>query len=128
MELAIAYELLAQVSMQEHQREQAGYCAMRALMLGSRLPGLTPVVGRAYASLCLVESAAEKSSSWTVARYKRKALDTCEQLGELGQLSYTLLAAGVLDAGQARWTSATDNLARATAISEQLKDKRQWEE
>ena len=127
IELAIAYELLAQVSMMEHQREQAGYCAMRALHLGQSLPTLTPVVARAYASLCLVESAAEKSSSWMVARYKRKALETCEQLGELGQLGYTLLAAGVLDAGQARWTNARDNLGRAAAIYEQLKNKKQWE-
>ena len=59
LELAIAYELLAQVCMQEHQREQAGYCAMRSLTLGQSLPNLTPVVGRAYASLCLVESAGE---------------------------------------------------------------------
>ncbi len=128
MELAIAYELLSQVLMEEHQREQAGYCAMRALTIGYSLPTLSPVVGRAYASLCLIESAAEKSSAWMVRRYKRKALETCEQLGELGQLSYTLLAAGVLDAGQARWAMATDNLARSGSISEQLRDKRQWEQ
>ena len=128
MELAVAYELLSQVLMQEHQREQAGYCAMRALMLGCSIGTLSPVVGRAYASLCLIESAAEKSSAWTVRRYKRKALETCEQLGELGQLSYTLLAAGVLDAGQARWEMATDNLTRSASISEQLHDKRQWEQ
>ena len=128
MELAVAYELLSEVLMQEHQREQAGYCAMRALMLGCSIGTLSPVVGRAYASLCLIESAAEKSSAWTVRRYKRKALETCEQLGELGQLSYTLLAAGVLDAGQARWEMATDNLARSASISEQLRDMRQWEQ
>ena len=65
----------------EHQRVQAGYCAMRALALGQSLPCLTPVVGRAYASLCLVESAAEKSSSWTISRYKRKALETTRVKG-----------------------------------------------
>ena len=82
--------------MQEHRREEAGYCAMRALSLGMSLPHVTPVVGRAYASLCLVESAAEKASGTKIRRYKRKA----EQFGELAQLSYTLLAAGVIDAGQ----------------------------
>jgi hypothetical protein len=128
MELAVAYELLSQVLMQEHQREQAGYCAMRALMLGCSIGTLSPVVGRAYASLCLIESAAEKSSAWTVRRYKRKALETCEQSGELGQLSYTFLAAGVLDAGQARWEMATDNLKRSASYSKQLHDDRQWEQ
>ena len=128
LELAIAYELLAQVSMQEHCPEQAGYCAMRALDIGKSLPTITPVVGRAYASLMLVESASEKSSSWMVARYKRKALETCEKLNELGQLSYTLHAAGVHDAGQARWASAQDNLGQAAAYAAKLKDMRQWEE
>ena len=70
----------------------------------------------------------DSSSTWTVNRYKRRALENCEQMGELGQLSYTLLAAGVLDAGQARWGDANDNLARAASICIQLKDRKQWEE
>ena len=36
-----------------------------------------------------------RSSAGTVQRYKRKALETCDLLGELGQLTYTLQAAGV---------------------------------
>ena len=44
------------------------YRAMRALALSQALPVLTPVVGRAYASLCLVESAAEKSSQRKIRR------------------------------------------------------------
>ena len=128
LETAIAFELLAQVSMQEHKREQAGYCAMRALRLGRSLTEITPVVGRAYASLCLVESAKEKTSKTTIAKYKRKALDTCTELNELQQLSYTLLTFGGLAAGEASWDDASDNLKQSASIAERLKDKRQWEE
>ena len=60
--------------------------------------------------------------------YKRKAQQACDQLGELGQLTYTLQAAGVAYAGNARWSEAVESLFRAAEIAEQLRDKRQWEE
>lgn len=101
---------------------------MRSLNLGLSLSTLTPVVARAYASLCLVESSSDNASTRTIQTYKRQALKSCELLGELGQLSYTLLAAGVQNAGNAMWAEAVDNLSRAAQIAEQLKDKRQWEE
>ena len=128
LDQAIAYELLAQVSMQEHKREQAGYCAMRALRLGQTLPHLTPVVGRAYASLFLVESAADKASLWTIKRYRAKAKKISSLFGESGQLLQNYLNAGVLDAGQARWADARDNLRSAAKIAHDLKALRQREE
>ena len=127
-EAANAYELLSRVCMLEHKRLQAGYCAMRALNMGLALPSLRPVVARAYASLCLVESASQRSNSSLVQRYKRNALHTCDLLGELGQLTFTLQAAGVHYAGNARWWEAVDSLSRAADIAKQLQDKRQWEE
>lgn len=127
IEQAIAYELLARVSMTEHERVHAGYCAMRALNIGLSLPTLHPVVARSYATLCLVESA--KASGNTMVRiYKRRAMQACDALGELGQLTYTLQAAGVHYAGNARWKDAVESLSRAAEYSAQLRDKRQWEE
>ena len=128
MEQAIAYELLAQVCMEEHQRVAAGYCAMRSLNLGLSLSTLTPVVARSYASLLLVEASSYQSSTRTIQMYKRKALKSCELLGELGSLSYTLLNAGVQNVGNAMWAEAVDNLSRAAQIAEQLKNKKRWEE
>ncbi|KAL1515655.1 hypothetical protein AB1Y20_002273 [Prymnesium parvum] len=127
-EAANAYELLGRVSLLDHRRLQAGYFAIRALNLGLSLPVLTPVVARAYASLCLVESASHHSRSSMVDLYKRKALETAELLGELGQVSFTLQAAGVHYAGNARWEAANEYLSRAAEIALQLQDKRQWEE
>ena len=128
LEQAICYELLAQVSMQEHKREQAGYCAMRALRLGQTLPHMTPVVGRAYLSLCLVESSADKASLWTIRRYRAKARKICFSLGESGQLAQNHFATGVLDAGQARWADARENLHAAAKIAGDLKNAHQREE
>jgi len=127
IEQASAYELLAQLSLVEHKIAQAGYCAMTALNFGYRLPFLTPVVARSYASLLQV-AASSGGSNRQVQSYKRKALDTCEQLYELSLLSYTLLAVGANDAGNARWADAEGNLQTAVGHVFQLKDKRMWEE
>lgn len=43
--------------LQEHNVLLASYCAMRALNMGEELGNLTPVVARAYASLCLTSAA-----------------------------------------------------------------------
>jgi len=113
--------------MTDHKRIQAGYCAMKALNIGLRLPTLDPVVARSYATLCLVESAKASGGS-KVRAYKKRAMQACDALGELGQLTYTLQAAGVHYAGNARWKDAVDSLTRAADYSHQLRDKRQWEE
>ncbi len=127
-ELAVAYELLVKVAMHEHLTAQAGYCAMRALNIGLSLRVLHPVVARAYASLCLVAAAA---ASPRVEMYKQKALQACRSEGAeggLGQLAYALLAAGIHNAGFARWRDAQSNFESAAEISADLRDKRQWEE
>ena len=76
MELALAYELMSRVAMQEHDVSLASYCATRALQLGQQLEHLTPVVARAYASLCLT-SAADKRQREAL-RFKDLALSSCK--------------------------------------------------
>lgn len=55
-------------------------------------------------------------------------MQACDVLGELALLTYTLQAAGVHYAGNARWDDAVESLSRAAEYALQLQDKRQWEE
>jgi len=126
METALCYELLSRVTMQEHNVPLASYCAMRALTLGEQLEHLTPVVARAYASLCLTSAADRRQTEAT--RFRELALHTCKQLGELGLFSYTLTAAAVNEASQAHWSQAVANLKQAIKMSDDLGSKGQWEE
>jgi len=126
LETANAYELLSRVAMQEHNVLLGSYCAMRALTLGEELEHLTPVVARSYASLCLTSAAERRQAEAN--EFRELALTSCKQLGELGLLAYTLTAAAMNDAGQARWAPAVANLDRAIKESAALGAKGQWEE
>ena len=68
--------MCACVRVQEHDVPLASYCATRALQLGQRLEHLTPVVARAYASLCLT-CAADKRQKEAL-RFKDLALSSCK--------------------------------------------------
>ena len=180
METALAYELLYRVCMQDHNVALGGYCAMRALELGSQLENLTPVVARAYAALSLTSAllpccpaalltallpccryaalsltsallpccpaalltallpccryaalsltSAVDMKTREAAEFRQLALSSCQQLGELGLLAYTLTISAVNEAGQGVWVSAVENIAKATKISHDLGDKFQEEE
>lgn len=127
IELAEAYELLGKAFFDDHLRAEASYCAMRALNLGLRLATVTPVVARAYASLTLIAASSIGGGGSSARRYKRKALESCRGLDELGNLAETLQAAAVLSAGQATWADAVQNLSEATQICDDLHDKPSWE-
>jgi len=128
IELAEAYAALGKAFFDDHLVEEASYCVMRALNLGLRLSTVTPVVARAYASLMLIAASSIGGGRSSARRYKRKALESCRNLDELGNLGATQMAAAVVSAGQATWADAVQNLAEATQICDDLHDKRSWEE
>jgi len=112
--------------MADNDAPTAHLCGCRALDIGLKLPHLLPVVARSYASLILT-SAAQRQAK-LAKRYKRLALNACEQLSELGLLSYTLTAAAVTDASQGQWEAGTSSLKDAAQWSQKIGDQRQWEE
>jgi hypothetical protein len=72
--------------MQEHDVPLASYCATRALQLGQQLEHLTPVVARAYASLCLTSAADMRQRE--ALRFKDLALSSCKVQGEYSYYAY----------------------------------------
>ena len=124
---AEAYSLLAEISIQEHAIQVAGYCATRALQLALSLPVLHPVVGRALVSRCMY-AAVKGDPGRKVRCYMRQALATCDALGEELHFAETLIAVGFQSAANARWSEAEGYFDTAAAIFKKQRFQRKLEE
>jgi len=135
LELAMAYELLAQIALGEQRHQLAEYLALSAAQNGMRLRSLQPVVPRAYA-LLFTTGAAHGSgitARWRTARYARRYNLASSSLPGSGGQTFELLdmyvasaekshprRRGLLPSIQFRGTSRDG---KGAAIERKLKDE-----
>jgi class 3 adenylate cyclase len=97
--------------------------SLKALNLAEQL-GPGPELVRAYTNTCIVASLIPLPP---VARlYSRLALATARRTAQLGPYAYALNYTAVYAVGVCDWQQAEERLFEATAVADELGDRRQW--
>jgi len=124
-EVARTYERMAEIHYLVNEPEMLVHAFLVSGNL-ARASGLKPELARAYANLGL---AAGLIPMHRVAEaYRRRAMETAAEAGQLAAQAWVLFVPSVYDAGIGNWEQATRNLGEAMDIYERLQDRAHWGE
>jgi predicted ATPase/DNA-binding SARP family transcriptional activator len=125
IEAARVFERLTELYYFNDQMIPTCYAALRALNL-SESYGISQELVRTYANACIAASALPFPALGDA--YSRRARQTARQVQHLPAHAYSLLCAGVHDAGLGRWGAARAAMEESMTIAAACGDQRLWEE
>jgi class 3 adenylate cyclase/tetratricopeptide (TPR) repeat protein len=123
LEIAKAYERLSQIHYLANNPLPGLYAILSSLIAAERA-GLSPELARAYAGMCV--AAAVFSLPSLAQTYRRRALNTIEQLHDLDAEAWVMSTLGNYATGIGQWAEAEASISRAAEIFGRLGDWRDW--
>lgn len=123
LETARAYDSLLVIYYFANETLPSIYTSLLTLNLAERA-GPSPELARAYANMCIATGSLALHP--LAETYRRQAMATAEQIGELATQGYVLNIIGLYLVGVGNWPEARVTLEQGVDICERLGDRRRW--
>lgn len=124
-EIARTYERLAEIHYLVNEPELLVHAFLVSGNL-ARASKLAPELARAYANLGLAAGLIPLHG--VAEAYRKRAVETAAQAGQMAAQAWVLEVTSVYDAGIGNWDQATQNLGEAMEIYARLQDRAHWGE